>query len=66
MHPHADMSHSLLFPEFTMSPDPESRLEFDHSSPGCFVRQLVSLSCMTLVEHEAVTPIWFAELPPGR
>jgi hypothetical protein len=54
MHAHADMSHSLLFPEFTMSPDPESSLKFDHSSqalllgqispPGCFVRQLVSLA----------------------
>jgi hypothetical protein len=76
MHAYADNSHSLLVPEITMSPDPESRLEFDHSSQalllgqisplGCFVRQLVSLSCRTLVEHEAVAPIWFAELPPGR
>jgi hypothetical protein len=51
MHAHADMSHSLLSPEFTMSPDPESRLKFDHSSQalllgqisplGCFVRQLI-------------------------
>jgi hypothetical protein len=32
MHAHADMSYSLLFPEFTMSPDPESSLKFDHSS----------------------------------
>jgi len=54
MHPHADTSHSLFTPELTMSPNPESRLKFDHSSQGlllrqisplgCFVRQLISLS----------------------
>jgi hypothetical protein len=34
MHPHADMSHSLLDPEFTMSPDPESSLKFRSQLTG--------------------------------
>jgi hypothetical protein len=45
MHAYADMSHSLLFPEFTMSPDPESSLKFDHSSQGLLLGQISPLGC---------------------